>query len=128
MLRGLAEDFPDLLVPLLGQRFSQHTLALLPHLFFGDAAHFGGESPQQPVLDVRVKVSLKFMPVGVLASDDEPVECPSLQSLLQKFGHVLEMVQNFVIHAAFGVAGIVTRKSVAAAATGKRPEKRLAVP
>src|SRR5450755_4463301 len=68
------------------------------------------------------------MPIGVLTPDDEPVECSSFECLLQKFCHVLEMVQRFVIQAAFGVTGIVTRKSIAATATRQGPEKGLLLP
>ena len=122
---GLVEDVLQLLVPMLRKRFSHHALALFSHLLFGGTAHFGCEATQQPALDVRVKLGLKVMPVDVLTSDDQPVECPSFERQFQEFRHVLEMVQDFVIHAAFGVAGIVARKSVAASTAGKRPEKGL---
>ena len=65
------------------------------------------------------------MPMDVLASDDELVKGSLFQSLFQGFRHVLEMVQDLIIHAAFGVAGIVPSKAVAAAAPGESMEKGL---
>jgi hypothetical protein len=110
---------------MLSEPISHHTVSLFPHLLLSGTAHLGYESPQEPLLHVRVKLTFKIMPVDVWASNDEPVERPSFESLFQEFGDVFEMVQNFVIHAAFGVAGIIARKSVAAPAPGKHPEKSL---
>ena len=74
----------------------------------------------------RAPKGQQFLGVAIIdcsATDDELVEGVFLQSLLEKFGHVLEMVQNFVVYASFGVAGIVAGKSVAATSPGKRVEK-----
>ena len=110
---------------MLGERFVQHVFTLLPHLFRGDIANLGGKSSQQPLLDVRVKVGFKLTPVSILASDDDLAECPSLDSLLQHFGHAFEMMQDLVIHTSFGVAGIVARISIAPSASRQRLEQGL---
>jgi len=70
-----------------------------------------------------VKLRLKVMPMDILTSDNEPIECYSFECESKQFRNVLEMVQGFIIDAAFGVTGIVTPKSVAAAAPRKRPEE-----
>ena len=62
--------------------------------------------------------------MDVRTSDDDLVKSALFQSLFQDFRHILEMVQDLVIHTAFGVAGIVTQKAVAAA-PGESMEERL---
>jgi hypothetical protein len=114
-----------LLVPMLSEGLIHHSLTLRPNLFFGGSSHFSGEAPQQPVLDVRMQVSLKLTPVSVLASDNQAIECPSFECQFEQIRDVFEVMQRFIIHAAFGMAGIVTRKPVAAAAPRQRPKKRL---
>jgi hypothetical protein len=41
----LAEDFPHLLVPMLSEPLSHHTVSLFPHLLRSGTAHLGYESP-----------------------------------------------------------------------------------
>ena len=82
--------------------------------------------PQQSLPHVGMEVCLELVPVDVLASDDQIVEAAFFLSLSQIFGHILEMMQYFFIHAAFGVAGIVSSKAVPAAAPGQSMEQGFA--
>ncbi len=94
-------------------------------LFRGDIAYLRGKSSQEPLLYVRVKMSFKLTPVGVLASDDDLAECAPFDPLLQQFGHPFEMMQDLVIHASFGVAGVVARIPIAPSASRQGLDERL---
>src|SRR6266404_2329012 len=110
---------------MLSKRFSHQPLALLPHLRFAGAAHLGREAPQQAILDIRMKLGLKVAPEYVLTSDDQAIECLSFQSQFEQLRDVFEMMQYFVIDAAFGVTRVVACKSVATTPARQRPEESL---
>ena len=64
-----------------------------------------------------MQVRLKFVPVRVLAPDNQLLVLALIVSLLQTLSHIFEVVQNFVIDAALGMPGIVSREAIAASAT-----------
>src|SRR5712692_6468718 len=62
-----------------------------------------------------MEMRLELMPIDVLASDDEIVESSFFLPLAQILSHVLVVVQDFIVYAALGMAGIVSRETVPAA-------------
>ncbi len=99
---------------------------MLTHLLFGDGGDIRRDSSQQSLLDVGVEMRLELMPIDVLASDDEIVEDSLFLPLPQILSDVFVVMQDFIVHAAFGMAGIVSRETVPAAPAGQSMEEGLA--
>jgi hypothetical protein len=86
---------------------------VIANLFIRDAGNIGGESANQALSDVWVEVGLEFAPVGILAPDDEPLPDAFLEVDPQPFGNRLEVLERFLGHSAFGMAGFVAIEAVA---------------
>src|SRR6476661_332093 len=86
-------------------------------MHFGDGGNVRRKPPQQLLPHVGMEVCLKLVPIYVLASDDQIVEAAFFLALSQVFGYILVVMQYFFIHAAFGVASVVSSEAIPAAAT-----------
>ena len=64
-------------------------------------------------------MGLELRPVGILATDDEPLPDAFLKIGPQPFGNCLEVLQRFLGHAAFGMAGFVAVVAIARAVARK---------
>src|SRR5712692_1267930 len=74
-----------------------------------------------------MQMRFEIVPAAVGAPDDQFVEDSLLLCLAQMLGHVLEVMQGFVIHAALRVAALISTKTVAAATARQRAEKSFAL-
>src|SRR5208337_4154804 len=63
-----------------------------------------------------MKVRLELGPVGILTTDDEPLPDTFLEVDPQPLGNRLEVVERFLGHSAFGMAGFVAVEAVVGAA------------
>ena len=121
----LTERFADQTVAALIKGFALDAAHLFANLLFIDVAYLGRKASQQPLPHVGMQVGLEFMPMVVVASDDQIVKDFLLEHILQVGSDVFEVVQDLIADTAFGVARVVSRETIAAAAMRQFVEKRL---
>ena len=91
----------------------QDGAGVIANLFIRDAGNVGGESANQTLLHVGVEVGLELGPVGILATDNEPLPDPFLEVGPQALCNRFEMLQRFLGDAPFCMAALVAVVAVA---------------
>src|SRR5450631_484316 len=72
------------------------------------------------MFNVRVEVRVELGPVGILATNDEPLPYSLFVVAKQPVGNRLEVAERFLGHAAFGMAGFVAVIAIARAVARKQ--------
>ena len=81
------------------------------------------ETTDQRLTYVRVQLRLEQWEVSVLAGENPFLEHGFFQQRFQSFSHILEVLANFVLHAALGVASVISSETIASATTRQRMEQ-----
>src|SRR5689334_20890818 len=92
-----------------------------------DVAQVGIEVSDQRLTHVGMQLRLEHRHVRVLASQDPLLELSAFEQSFQRFADILEVLPGLVVDASLGVTRVIAAEAIAAATTGKRVKKIVAL-